>query len=529
MFAIGASAQLQVRMDKDSPMRKLQLAEMLVTNFYVDSVDENKLVEDAIRGMLDKLDPHSSYTTPKETKQMNESLQGNFDGIGVQFNMVEDTLLVIQTIAKGPSQKAGIVAGDRIVAVNDTAISGVKMPRDQIMMRLRGPKGTMVKLSVVRREVADTLTFNVKRDKIPVKSLDASYIIRPGVGYIRIGSFGATTYDEFMTAVNKLKAAGMKDLILDLQDNGGGYLQAAVKIANEFLPKDDIIVYANGLKSSRMDYRANGSGKLLDGKVVVLVNEFTASASEIVSGAMQDNDRGMVVGRRTFGKGLVQRPFDMPDGSMIRLTIAHYYTPTGRCIQKPYKKGDQKDYAMELDKRLKHGELMNADSIHFADSLRVSTLKNGRAIYGGGGIMPDVFVPIDTTEYSDYYRDLVAKGIIVQYSLNYVDSHRKQLLSQYANVAQFDAQFAVDEQMTKDIIAAGERDSVHFNEQQYAKSKLLINNVVKALIARDAYSDPSAYFVVMNHTNPIVKQAIDILNDDRRYNEILTGKPSHKK
>lgn len=286
MFAIGASAQLQVRMDKDSPMRKLQLAEMLVTNFYVDSVDENKLVEDAIRGMLDKLDPHSSYTTPKETKQMNESLQGNFDGIGVQFNMVEDTLLVIQTIAKGPSQKAGIVAGDRIVAVNDTAISGVKMPRDQIMMRLRGPKGTMVKLSVVRREVADTLTFNVKRDKIPVKSLDASYIIRPGVGYIRIGSFGATTYDEFMTAVNKLKAAGMKDLILDLQDNGGGYLQAAVKIANEFLPKDDIIVYANGLKSSRMDYRANGSGKLLDGKVVVLVNEFTASASEIVSGAM---------------------------------------------------------------------------------------------------------------------------------------------------------------------------------------------------------------------------------------------------
>ena len=523
MFAIGASAQLQVRMDKDSPMRKLQLAEMLVTNFYVDSVDENKLVEDAIRGMLDKLDPHSSYTTPKETKQMNESLQGNFDGIGVQFNMVEDTLLVIQTIAKGPSQKAGIVAGDRIVAVNDTAISGVKMPRDQIMMRLRGPKGTMVKLSVVRREVADTLTFNVKRDKIPVKSLDASYIIRPGVGYIRIGSFGATTYDEFMTAVNKLKAAGMKDLILDLQDNGGGYLQAAVKIANEFLPKDDIIVYANGLKSSRMDYRANGSGKLLDGKVVVLVNEFTASASEIVSGAMQDNDRGMVVGRRTFGKGLVQRPFDMPDGSMIRLTIAHYYTPTGRCIQKPYKKGDQKDYAMELDKRLKHGELMNADSIHFADSLRVSTLKNGRAIYGGGGIMPDVFVPIDTTEYSDYYRDLVAKGVIVQYTLDYVDKHRASIKNRFATVADFDLGFVIDETIEKEVIAAGERDSVHFNAEQYAKSKNLIKNIVKALIARDAYTDPAAYFVVMNHSNEMIKKALDILNDDRRYNELLSG------
>ena len=302
MCVTEASAQLRFRMGEDSPMRKLQLAEMLVNNFYVDSVDENKLVEDAIKGMLDKLDPHSSYTNAKETKEMNESLQGNFDGIGVQFNMVEDTLLVIQTIAKGPSEKAGIVAGDRIVAVNDTAIAGVKMARDKIMMRLRGPKGTMVKLSVVRREVKDTLVFNVKRDKIPVKSLDASYMVRPDVGYIRIGSFGATTYDEFMAAVGKLQKQGMKNLILDLQDNGGGYLQAAVKIANEFLPKNDVIVYASGLRSPRMDYKADGSGKLLDGKVVVLVNEFTASASEIVSGAIQDNDRGMVVGRRSFGK-----------------------------------------------------------------------------------------------------------------------------------------------------------------------------------------------------------------------------------
>ena len=261
MASLTASAQMRVRMGEDSPLRKLQLAEMLVNNFYVDSVDENKLVEDAIRGMLDKLDPHSSYTNAKETKEMNESLQGNFDGIGVQFNMVEDTLVVIQPIAKGPSEKVGIVAGDRIVAVNDTAIAGVKMPRDKIMMRLRGPKGTMVKLSVVRRDVKDTLVFNVTRDKIPVKSLDASYMIRPNVGYIRIGSFGATTYDEFMAAVEKLKKQGMKNLLLDLQENGGGYLQAAVKIANEFLPKDELIVYASGLRSPRMDYKANGSGR----------------------------------------------------------------------------------------------------------------------------------------------------------------------------------------------------------------------------------------------------------------------------
>lgn len=511
MFAIGASAQLQVRMDKDSPMRKLQLAEMLVTNFYVDSVDENKLVEDAIRGMLDKLDPHSSYTTPKETKQMNESLQGNFDGIGVQFNMVEDTLLVIQTIAKGPSQKAGIVAGDRIVAVNDTAISGVKMPRDQIMMRLRGPKGTMVKLSVVRREVADTLTFNVKRDKIPVKSLDASYIIRPGVGYIRIGSFGATTYDEFMTAVNKLKAAGMKDLILDLQDNGGGYLQAAVKIANEFLPKDDIIVYANGLKSSRMDYRANGSGKLLDGKVVVLVNEFTASASEIVSGAMQDNDRGMVVGRRTFGKGLVQRPFDMPDGSMIRLTIAHYYTPTGRCIQKPYKKGDQKDYAMELDKRLKHGELMNADSIHFADSLKFYTLRKHRVVYGGGGIMPDYFVPLDTMTYTKYHRQLVAKGMVTDAVLRFIDNNRKSLKRKYTDFSKFEAEYKVPESLIADIRERGEKKDVKPKDNEELKLTLpRLATQVKALVARDIW-DMDEYFQIVNETSDIVKKGLETI------------------
>lgn len=511
MFAIGASAQLQVRMDKDSPMRKLQLAEMLVTNFYVDSVDENKLVEDAIRGMLDKLDPHSSYTTPKETKQMNESLQGNFDGIGVQFNMVEDTLLVIQTISKGPSQKAGIVAGDRIVAVNDTAISGVKMPRDQIMMRLRGPKGTMVKLSVVRREVVDTLTFNVKRDKIPVKSLDASYIIRPGVGYIRIGSFGATTYDEFMTAVNKLKAAGMKDLILDLQDNGGGYLQAAVKIANEFLPKDDIIVYANGLKSSRMDYRANGSGKLLDGKVVVLVNEFTASASEIVSGAMQDNDRGMVVGRRTFGKGLVQRPFDMPDGSMIRLTIAHYYTPTGRCIQKPYKKGDQKDYAMELDKRLKHGELMNADSIHFADSLKFYTLRKHRVVYGGGGIMPDYFVPLDTMTYTKYHRQLVAKGMVTDAVLRFIDNNRKSLKRKYTDFSKFEAEYQVPESLIADIRERGEKKDVKPKDNEELKLTLpRLATQVKALVARDIW-DMDEYFQIVNETSDIVKKGLETI------------------
>ena len=511
MCVAEASAQLRFRMGEDSPMRKLQLAEMLVNNFYVDSVDENKLVEDAIKGMLDKLDPHSSYTNAKETKEMNESLQGNFDGIGVQFNMVEDTLLVIQTIAKGPSEKAGIVAGDRIVAVNDTAIAGVKMARDKIMMRLRGPKGTVVKLSVVRREVKDTLVFNVKRDKIPVKSLDASYMVRPAVGYIRIGSFGATTYDEFMAAVGQLQKQGMKNLILDLQDNGGGYLQAAVKIANEFLPKNDVIVYASGLRSPRMDYKADGSGKLLDGKVVVLVNEFTASASEIVSGAIQDNDRGMVVGRRSFGKGLVQRPFDMPDGSMIRLTIAHYYTPSGRCIQKPYKKGDAKDYAMDFEKRLKHGELTNPDSIHFADSLKYYTLRKHRVVYGGGGIMPDYFVPLDTMTYTKYHRQLVAKGIVTDVVLRYIDDNRKKLKKSFDTFDKFNKEFVVPKDLLDEIRKkAADKDVKPKDDEELNRTMPYLSNQLKALVARDIW-DMDEYFHIINETSDIVKKGLEVV------------------
>ena len=356
VLPLQTNAQFKINMGDDSPIRKLTIAEMAVNNLYVDSVNEAKLVEDAIRGMLKELDPHSSYSTPKEVKALNEPLQGNFEGIGVQFNMIEDTLLVIQPTVKGPSEKVGILAGDRIINVNDTAIAGVKMSKEDIMKRLRGPRGTKVKLGIVRRGVPETLFFTVIRDKIPVHSIDAVYMIRPEVGYIRIGNFGATTYNEFMQGIDKLAAQGMKRLILDLQDNGGGYLQAAVQLANEFLEKDNLIVYTEGRTTGRMDYHCDGNGRIRDLPVTVLVNEFTASAAEIVSGAIQDYDRGIIVGRRTFGKGLVQRPIDLPDGSMIRLTVAHYYTPTGRCIQKPYKKGDLKEYEMDFDNRLKHGE-----------------------------------------------------------------------------------------------------------------------------------------------------------------------------
>lgn len=510
-FSLSAPAQLRLNYGGDSPVRKLQIAEMAVTNLYVDSVDEGKLVEDAIVGMLQKLDPHSSYSTAAETKSINESLQGSFDGIGVQFNMVEDTLVVIQPVLKGPSEKVGILAGDRIVSVNDTSIAGVKMAREEIMKRLRGKKGTKVQLGVVRRGISDTLLFEVVRDRIPVTTIDAVYMIRPKVGYIRIGSFGATTYDEFMTGIGKLKKQGMRDLILDLQENGGGYLQAAVDIANEFLHKNDLIVYTDGRSTGRREYRAQGNGKLLGGKVMVLINEFSASAAEIVTGAIQDQDRGQVVGRRSFGKGLVQRPIEFNDGSMMRLTIAHYYTPSGRCIQKPYKKGDKKDYDMELDQRFKHGELYSADSIHFADSLKYYTLRTKRVVYGGGGVMPDFFVPLDTTKYSKYHRQLAAKGVVVNASLKYIDNNRKQLKEKYSSFDKFVESYEIPQDVIDGIYEEGKKQKIEpAGDGEIAHTTASLRTQLKALVARDIW-DMSQYFQIINETNDIVKKAVELI------------------
>ncbi len=501
----------------EEQLRKLQIAQLAISDLYVDSVDQPKLVEDAIRGMLEKLDPHSSYTTAKETKAMNESLGGSFEGIGVQFNIQNDTLLVIQPVTNGPSEKVGIVAGDRIVAVNDTAIAGVKMARDEMVRRLRGPKESKVVLTIMRRGIKDKLTFNVVRDKIPVKTLDASYMIRPGVGYVRIGSFGATTYKEFMEAVKALQKQGMKDLVLDLQDNGGGYMIAAVQIANEFLAKGDLIVYTDGRRVPRNDYHAQGNGTLQTGRVVVLVNEFSASASEIVTGAIQDQDRGLVVGRRSFGKGLVQRPIDFTDGSMMRITIAHYFTPTGRCIQKPYKKGDHKSYEKELDSRYKHGELYSADSIHFADSLKFYTLRRHRAVYGGGGIMPDYFVPLDTTQYTHLHRQLAAKGIIIKVNLKYVDNNRKQLRRQYPTYLSFLSSFNVPQSLVDEVLAEGKKENVEPNDERELEQTLpQLRTQLKALVARDLW-DMSEYFQIINEQNHVVTKAVELIADDKAW------------
>ena len=508
---LSANAQFRINNGDDSPLRKLNIAEISINNLYVDDVDENKLVEDAIRGMLSKLDPHSSYMTPKEVKDANEPLSGNFEGIGVQFNMIEDTLLVIQPVTNGPSEKVGIIAGDRIVSVNDSTIAGVKMSKEEIMKRLRGPKGTKVKLGVIRQGIKDRLTFTVVRDKIPVKSVDAVYMIRPQIGYIRIGNFGATTHQEFMEGLKTLRNQGMQHLILDLQENGGGYLKAAVDIANEFLQRGDLIVYTEGRKVPRTEYKADGGGVMRDGKVVVLVDSYTASAAEIVTGAIQDQDRGIVVGRRTFGKGLVQRPLDMPDGSMIRLTIAHYYTPSGRCIQKPYKKGENRDYAMDVINRLKSGELTNADSIHFADSLKYETLRQHRTVYGGGGIMPDEYIPLDTTLYTNYHRELSAKSIVLQQNLRYVDSHRKKLKKEWTSFADYKQRYEVPQTLIDAILKEGDKQKIKpKDDAELQKTLPYLRLQLKALIARDIW-DMSEYFSVYNEENEMVKRALQVI------------------
>lgn len=492
------------------PSKKLQMAEYAITNLYVDEVDENKLVEEAIIKMLEQLDPHSTYSDPEEVRKLTEPLQGNFEGIGVQFNMAQDTLFIIQPVSGGPSQKAGIMAGDRIVMVNDTLIAGVKMSTDEIMRRLRGPKNSEVNLKITRRGIPDLLSFTIKRDRIPIHSLDASYMIKDKTGYIRINRFGATTAQEFVDAMKQLQKEGMKDLILDLQGNGGGYLNAAIDLANEFLGQKELIVYTEGRRAPRNEFFAKGTGRFQEGKLIVLINEYSASASEIVTGAVQDWDRGLVVGRRSFGKGLVQRPLDLPDGSMIRLTVARYYTPSGRSIQKSYESIEK--YNEDMINRYNKGEMSNADSIHFPDSLKVKTKKLGRIVYGGGGIMPDYFVPLDTTFYTSYYRKLVGKGILIQANIKFLEANRKNWQNEYKNFEQFHKKFEVTPAMLDQVIALGKEAKIEYNEDEFNQALPLLKIQMKALVARDLW-DMNEYFRIVNATDESVKKALELLEE----------------
>ena len=517
----GISAQYSRSNSASRQQQKLLMVENIVNNLYVDNVDEEKIVENAVRGILENLDPHSSYSTKEETTSSQETMQGSFSGIGIQFNMQKDTLYVVQTIAGGPSEKVGILPGDRFIAVDDSIIAGRKLKNTDITKRLRGPKGTKVNIKVKRGSNAELLEFRITRDDIPLNSIDAVYMADGKTGYIRLSRFAATSYKEFKDAITKLKKQGMQQLILDLTDNGGGYMQIAAQIANEMLNRGNLIVYTQGRKSPRQNLNADGSGTFRTQKVVVMINQFSASASEILSGAVQDWDRGVVVGRRSFGKGLVQREFLLPDSSSFRLTIARYYTPSGRNIQKPYVKGDREDYDKDIIDRYIHGELQSADSIHFADSLKHTTLRLHRTVYGGGGIMPDVFVPLDTTQYTDYHRRLVAKGIIPQFALRYVDKNRADLKAQYPDAQKFIKEFTVTDEMLNNLVDAGKAEKVDFDKSQFAKSKEMLRTFVKAAIANDLFST-GAYFQIVNEQNDIYKEALSIINDDARYRKIIS-------
>lgn len=503
-----------------SPLHKLILAQSAITQLYVEGVNDSVLVEDAIKGMLENLDPHSSYTPAKEVKALTEPLEGNFEGIGIQYNLLDDTLIVIQPVSGGPSEKVGIVAGDRIITVDDSTIAGRKLTTTDIQRLLRGPKGSKVNLGVMRQGVSGIQSFTVVRDKIPVFSIDAKYMVDPTTGYIRINNFGATTHEEFVTAVNELKAKGMTDLIVDLQSNGGGYLQAAVEISNEFLSAGDMIVFTEGRAMSRRDYRANGSGILKSGKVVVLTDSYTASASEILSGAIQDNDRGIIIGRRTFGKGLVQRPIELPDGSLIRLTTAHYYSPSGRCIQRPYEKGKRQQYDREILTRLNSGELAHEDSIHFVDSLKYTTLKNHRTVYGGGGIMPDIYVPLDTTDITPLYRELIAKSCVTQTCIKYVEKNRKSLLKRYETFEDYRDNFTIGDDVMKLLLQHADKAKVEYNDTTLSASRRMLDIQLKALIARDLW-DMNQYYQISNLNNNIYLRAVAAIKENE-YNDKLS-------
>lgn len=501
-------------------MQKLNMATMAISHFYVDSVKEDKLVDDAIVGMLEKLDPHSSYIPKEEVQKMNEPLEGNFEGVGIQFNMLSDTLFVVQTISGGPSEKVGIMAGDRIIFVNDTLIAGVKLQNSDVMKKLRGKKGTTVTVKIQRRGVKKLIDFKIIRDKIPIYSLDAAYMLNKETGYIKLNRFGATTHKEFLEALLKMKNQGMKNLVLDLQGNGGGYLDAAINLADEFLTKDKLIVYTEGINQPRQTDNATARGDFESGRLAVLIDETSASASEILTGAIQDWDRGVVIGRRSFGKGLVQRQIPLSDGSQIRLTIARYYTPTGRSIQKPYKDGIEK-YNKDLIERYNHGELQHEDSIAFPDSLKKATLLNKRTVYGGGGIMPDIFVPLDTTRVTEYHKDLLNKGVLNKTVMNIIDRDRKDILKEYPNFIDFKKEFVIPETYLTELIDNAKKENIAFNETQFNKSKELLMLQMKALIARDVWT-MNEYFEIINAENESLKKALEIISNPIEYQKILS-------
>lgn len=488
-------------------VRALRIIEFM----YVEPVEDDELIEDAIRGMLKELDPHSVYLSAEELKEANEPLQGSFDGIGVQFNIINDTITVVSPVPGGPSEKVGILPGDKIVTIDGEKSTGSSVNNNFVMKRLRGERGTKVNVKIFRRGTSSLLDFTITRDKIPINSLDAAFMATPEIGYIKLNRFSRTTMKEFKDALNDLMANGMKHLILDLNYNSGGYLDVAIDLTDEFLNTNKLIVYTEGNASPTQKYNSTSFGNFKSGKLVVLINEGSASASEIVSGAIQDWDRGLLVGRRSFGKGLVQRPFELPDGSAIRLTTARYHTPTGRIVQKPYDDGKE-EYYQDLSERLESGELVNVTNVSFPDSLKYLTKLNQREVYGGGGIMPDFYIPLDTTSVSDYYGKLLRSGAINTFSIEYTNNNRENLETKYPDVETFMEEFTVSEKLLDLLEEHANKQGIEKNPDDKDDSKD-IKTQLKSLIARSLW-DFSSFIQVRMQDDDAFLKAIEIIEDD---------------
>ncbi|MFV0344861.1 MAG: S41 family peptidase [Bacteroidales bacterium] len=505
--------------DSRQSKQKLLYVLSLLQGYYVDTVDFPKLTEDAIVKMLSELDPHSAYITADEVKKMNEPLEGEFEGVGISFDILEDTLYVVNAIAGGPCEEVGIMSGDRIIAVDGENIASVGLKNSDVFKLLRGKKGTKVELKVLRKkQITD---FVVIRGKIPIYSVDTYYKLSKKTGYIKVNRFAATTEKEFEKGIRSLKEDGAKNLIIDLRGNGGGYLHAAFNMADHFLDRNNMVVYTEGLHSPRKEYRASGVEDFMDGRLIILVDENSASASEIVSGAVQDWDRGLLVGRRTFGKGLVQQPFNLPDGSVIRLTTSHYYTPSGRCIQKPYDGGVQ-NYREEYVERFKHGEVYSKDSIHIDSTQQYLTIKYQRKVYGGGGIIPDVFVPIDTSSHMVYMNKVLAKNLLVPTVLEYADSHRSSIKQKYSSFDSFLSAFQFSDADINAIYQKAADDGLERNHMSEVFINPYMKKAMKAVLARSLYG-PQYFSRVYNVDDKAVNRALEIM-ESSEYEDILSGK-----
>lgn len=504
----------------DENQLKLIQSIQVINKFYVDSINADEYTDNVIVSLLQNLDPHSTFIPAKDLAEREEALKGNFNGIGITFNTLTDTIYVNEVIIGGPSEKAGIQVGDKFIYVNDTLIAGVKKSTKDLLKMLRGDKGSMVKIGVLRKGVDRIIPFKIKRDEIPINSLDAAYMIDDQTAYIKLSRFGAKTYDEFITACKDLKAKGMRKLILDLEYNGGGYLDSAFKIANEFLEKDDLIVYTEGLHMPQQFLKATGEGQLKDIKLIVLINESSASASEIVAGAVQDRDRGVIVGRRSFGKGLVQRQFPLIDNSVVQLTVAKYFTPSGRCIQKPYVKGDNEGYAMDFYNRFRSGELTDSSKVVINDSLKYKTLKFNKTVYGGGGIMPDAYVPMDTTKLTKYQREILNNGTLYRVAMKEVDTNRAQIAKDFKTPLDFINNYKVEQRLLDELIKEGEKEQIVYNEEEFEASKDYLSHFLKFLIARDVYNYETS-LRVSNARNPIYVKALKIMENDELFDKYL--------